>query len=122
MIETKACVRRKSKTGQPEHRVRYDGRRLQFPWRTDDGVVGQVEANAKWLREKMAPYAPKEMPVQAVIVAPGWYVETLGNFPVKAMNAEYLISYLASFEQRFTPDQLQALNSRLDELCRTLEF
>jgi len=41
---------------------------------------------------------------------------------VKVMNVDYLVSYLANFERRFTPDQLQAINARLDEMCRKLEF
>jgi nuclease-like protein len=122
VIESKACARRKSKSAQAEHVVRYDGRVLHFPWRDDDEAVSQAEANARWVREKIAPYAPKDVPVQPVIVVPGWWVESSGDFSVKAMNAKYLVNHLASLERRFTPDQLQAINSRLDELCRTLEF
>jgi hypothetical protein len=122
VIETKACVRRKATRDQPEHKVVYDGRMLRFPWRVEDRAVGQVESNAEWLRKKIAPYAPDDMVVHPVIVAPGWFVESLGNFPVRVMNATYLVNYLAGAERRFTPEQLRPINSRLDELCRTLEF
>jgi hypothetical protein len=122
VIETKACVRRKAKRDQPEHVVVYDGQTLRFPWRVEDRAVTQVESNVKWVRKKIAPYAPNDIVVMPVIVVPGWWVESLGDFPVKAMNATYLVNYLASAEWRFTPEQLRAINSRLDELCRTLEF
>lgn len=122
VIETKACVRRKSKSDQPDHTVVYDGRVLRFPWRVEHGAVAQAEANARWVREKIAPYAPKDILVHPVIVVPGWWVDSLGDFPVRAMNAKYLVNYLSTAKQRFTADQLRAINSRLDELCRTLEF
>jgi hypothetical protein len=32
--------------------------------------------------------------VQPVIVVPGWWVEAKGNYPVKVMNAKYLVGYL----------------------------
>lgn len=122
VIETKACVRRKAKGDQPEHKVIYDGKTLQFPWRFDDRVVKQVESNANWVRKRIDAYAPNDIVVTPVIAVPGWYVEPTGKFPVKAMNAAYLVNYLAGAERRFTPEQLRGINSRLDELCRTLEF
>jgi len=122
VIETKACVRLKSKTGLPGHIVIVDARVLRFPWRIDHGPVAQVEANGRWVLEKIAPYAPKDILVQPVIVVPGWWVDSLGDFPVRGMNAKYLVNYLTSAKQRFTPEQLRSINHRLDELCRTLEF
>jgi hypothetical protein len=122
VIETKACVHRRSKWKQPEHKVFYDGHTLRFPWRVDDRAVGQAEANGRWVRGKIGPYAPKDMPVQAVIVVPGWWVESQGDFQIKAMNEKYLVDYLAGTKPRFTPEQLHGINSRLDELCRTVEF
>jgi Nuclease-related domain len=122
VIETKARVRRKSKTAQAEHEVSYDGRVLRFPWCDDNKAVGQVEANAEWLGKKLAPYAPKGLLLQPVIVVPGWYVKSLGNFKTKAMNDKYLVEYLASAQRLFTLEQLRVFTSRLDELCRTLEF
>jgi hypothetical protein len=46
------------------------------------------------VREFLAGFGPKDLPVQPVIVVPGWYVESKGNYPVKAMNAKYLVGYL----------------------------
>lgn len=57
-----------------------------------------------------------------VVVVPGWWVESKGDFPVKAMNATYLVNYLATAKRRYAAEQLQAVATRLDELCRTVEF
>ena len=122
VLETKACVRRKPKWEQQDHIVFFDGKTLRFPWRVDHRANGQAEANARWVREKLAPYAPKDILVQPVIVVPGWWVESQGKFPIKAMNATYLMDYVVSAKRLFAPEQLQQINARLDELCRTVEF
>ena len=53
---------------------------------------------------------------------PGWYVETEGIYPVKAMNADYLIGYLQGMKPLFTLQQLDPVIQRLDERCRTIDF
>jgi len=122
VLETKARPRRRATRQQQEHVVRFDGRKLQFPWCYDDKVVEQVERNARWVREFLAAFPPKNVPVHPVIVVPGWYVETEGNYPVKAMNADYLIGYLQGMKPLFTLEQLDPVIQRLDERSRTIEF
>ena len=46
---------------------------------------------------------------------PGWWVETKGNYPVKAMKAKYLGAYLTSQERRFMPEQVRQIMRRRDE-------
>jgi|SRR6267142_264790 len=67
-------------------------------------------------------FPPKSIPVQPVIVLPGWFVETKGNFAVKVMNATYLVGYLKGAKPLFTLGQLEPVLQRLDERCRTVEF
>ena len=64
--------------------------------------------------------------VQPVIVVPGWYVESKGNYPVKAMNAKYLVGYLKGYlkgaKRVLSPEELETTMRRLDERCRVVEF
>jgi hypothetical protein len=60
--------------------------------------------------------------VQPVIIVPGWYVGSKGNYPVKAMNATYLVGYLKGARGMFSPEQLETTIRRLDEQCRVVEF
>ena len=53
---------------------------------------------------------------------PGWFVKAQGNYPVKAMNATYLMRHLKGAKPLFTLEQLEPVIKRLDERCRTLEF
>ena len=123
VLETKTRAKRQATNKLPEFEAEFDGRVLQFPWCYDDKAAAQAERNAAWVREFLAGFGPKDLVVQPVVVVPGWFVRSKGNYPVKAMNAKYLAaSYLPSAARRFTPDQLQTTIRRLDERCRTLEF
>jgi len=84
--------------------------------------VEQVEGNARWLREYLGVYAPKDILIRPVIVVPGWYVEAKGNYPVKVMNADYLVKYLKGAKRVYKPEELATVIQRLDDGCRTLEF
>jgi hypothetical protein len=122
VLETKACSRRKATRKQEEHEVFFDGQTLQFPWRVDHDAAKQVQRNAEWTRQFVAPFAPKDLIVESILVVPGWFVKTLGKYPIKAMNAKYLADYFAGLPRKFTRDQLRPVRHRLDERCRTLEF
>ena len=122
VLETKARAKRRSINHLKDHEVEFDGRILQFPWGYDDKVVAQVERNAQWVRRFVDGFAPKDLPILPVIVVPGWFVLTRGDFPVKAMNPRYLAnSFIPKLKPRLTADQLKGVIRRLDERCRTIE-
>jgi hypothetical protein len=122
VLETKARPRRKATRQQEEQEVTFDGQVLQFPWCDDPKEAGQVERNARWVREFLAGFGPKDLLIQPVIVVPGWYVTPKGNYSVKVMNATYLVGYLKRSKRMFTPEQLEPVIRRLDERCRVVEF
>jgi hypothetical protein len=70
----------------------------------------------------LAGFGPKDLVIQPVIVVPGWWAESKGNYPVKAMNAKYLVGYLKGIDKVFSPEQLETTIRRLDERCRVVEF
>ena len=49
-------------------------------------------------------------------------MKTKGNYPVKVMNATYLVGYLTGARRVFSPEQLETTIRRLDERCRVVEF
>ena len=122
VLETKTRSRRAANRDQPEHKVGYDGQNLRFPWGEDRKAVKQVEQNTKWVRRFVNAFAPEDITFQPVIVVPGWFVEAQGTYPVRAMNAEYLIRYIAESKPRYEGHQLQGILHRLDERCRDLDF
>jgi len=122
VLETKARSRRKATWAQDEQDVFFDGRVLTFPWCYDDEASAQVARNSRWMGDFLKGYGPKDLTIQPVIVVPGWYVKSKGNYPVRAMNAIYLVEYLKGAKRMFTADQLGPIKRRLDEECRVLEF
>lgn len=122
LIETKARCRRPSKRGQPKHVVVYDGRALIFPSGTDTKAVAQTERNTNWLADYLAKKTCEPVPVEPIIVVPGWYTESKGSFPVKLMNTNYLKTFLRKQSSKIDPAQVRRIIAALDEKCRTLEF
>jgi hypothetical protein len=122
VIETKARRRRASRNGKPEHVVVYDGKTLQFPSGTDFKAVGQAERNARWLADYLTKKTGEPVKTQPVVVVPGWFVETGGNFPVKVMNAAYLGGYLRRENEKIEAAQVRRIIAALDEKCRDVEF
>ncbi len=124
LIETKARRRRRIRNGQKEHEVSYDADGLYFPSGTDRNAIPQAKRNAKWLSNYLARKTGEPVFVEPVIVLPGWYVEAdkNGNFPVKAMNAKYLVGFLRGQQERIEAPQVKRIIAALDEKCRDVEF
>jgi hypothetical protein len=49
-------------------------------------------------------------------------VESKGNYPVKAMNAKYLVGFLTGAKVVYGEKDLRGVRKKLDEVCRDLEF
>lgn len=123
VIETKTRSRRKALRDQPEHEVRYDGTSLQFPWCIDQKTIPQARRNREWAQRFLEGFAPAGLTVEAIVVVPGWWVETVRHPEIQVMNAKYLVNtFLPSLKPRFTGDQLRGVKRRFEERCRDLEF
>jgi hypothetical protein len=123
LIETKARRRRKSRNGQPEHVIFYDGKTLQFPSGYDAEAVPQVERNARWLSNYLTKKTGENVAVQALVVLPGWFVEQgKGHFNVKVMNAAFLAGFLHREDEKLEVAQVRRIITALDEKCRDVEF
>jgi len=122
VLETKARTRRIAKRNQRPHEVLFDGHALTFPWCEDRNAAEQVQRNAQWIRDFLNDFAPKDLPIQPIIVLPGWFVREEGDCFVRAMNAAYLVGYLARAQRLYEPASLKTIVCRLQERCRTVEF
>ena len=124
LVETKARRRRASRKGQPEHEVAYNGEVLQFPSGTEAKPIHQAKINAKWLSNFLSKKTGEQVRVEPLVVLPGWFVRITekGNFPVKVMNANYLVRYLQGQPESIEPVQVRRIIAALDEKCRDVEF
>ena len=124
LIETKARRRRVSRNGQAQHEVIFDGDALQFPTGKDAKAIAQAKRNAAWLSNYLTKKTGEPVRVEPLVVLPGWFVRIVekGNFPVKAMNANYLVRFLAGQSEIIQPAQVRRIIAALDEKCRDVEF
>jgi hypothetical protein len=124
LIETKARRRRSSHNGQPAHEVVFDGDTLRFPNYKDTKPLEQAKRNAAWLSNYLTKKTGEPVRVEPLVVLPGWFVRIVekGNFPVKAMNANYLVRFLQGQNEIIDPAQVRRIISALDEKCRDVEF
>jgi hypothetical protein len=125
LIETKARRRRASRNGQPEHEIIFDGEFLKFPnGNMENAPLEQAKINAKWLSNYLGKKTGEPVRVQPLVVLPGWFVRISAkvDFPVKTMNANYLVRFLQSQPNSIQPAQVQRIIAALDEKCRTVEF
>jgi Nuclease-related domain len=124
LVETKARSRRASRNGQREHEVIYDGSFLQFPFFKTDEPIEQAKRNAKWLSNYLEKKTGESVWVEPLVVLPGWFVRISekGDFPVKVMNANFLVGFLQRQNEKIESAQVRRIITALDEKCRDVEF
>jgi TRAP-type C4-dicarboxylate transport system permease small subunit len=124
LIETKTRRRRTGRNPQPAHEVIFNGDFLQFPAGKDTKSLKQAQRNAAWLSNYLAKKTGDPVRVEPLVVLPGWFVRISekGNFPVKAMNANYLAHFLSAQPEVMPPAQVRRIITALDDKCRDLEF
>ena len=65
----------------------------------------------------------KDLLIHPIIVVPGWFVlPSREEYPVKVMNAKFLVTYLKEAKRIYAPEELKTVIQRLDDTCRSLEF
>lgn len=123
VIETKARSKHPTRTEQQIHEVVYDGEALLFPnGSLDRAALVQAQRNAAWLADFVAKKTAEITPAKALVVLPGWFVTTKGDYPVKVMNSTYLVGFLRRQPESISPAQVRRIVAALDEKCRVLEF
>ena len=121
-IETKC--RRKPRgiapDGQQGHKVIFDGKQLMFPhpMGTDRHGLDQASNNATWLADKLTSLNGSPIPVEPILVLPGWWVETKGRGSVTVLNPKGLKSFLNGRSPVLSEQQQRAINSQLEERTR----
>jgi len=110
VIETKTL----SKPDQGESRLIYDGNRI-----SKNGValsrnpVTQVRAGGQWLRELLQNSTGKQLPIQPVVLFPGWYIQVAAN-PV---NYEIWVLNPKAFSKFLTNNQPLLLKEDEVNMC-----
>jgi hypothetical protein len=121
-IETKC--RRKPRgiapDGQQGHKVIFDGKQLMFPhpMGTDRHGLDQASNNAMWLANKLTSLNGAPIPVEPILVLPGWWIDAKGKGSVTVLNPKGLKSFLNSRSPLLSDQQQRAINAQLEERTR----
>lgn len=74
-VETKSRLKPPVGQGAAGVKVRYDGKRLEFPGWSETKPVEQAARQATWLRNHLKQSTGDSFPVFPVLSLPGWYIE-----------------------------------------------
>jgi hypothetical protein len=73
-IETKTRRKGRARVGFMADEIIYDGRALAFPWGEDRHGLDQARRQAEWLADFLQRELGRAVPVQPLLVFPGWAV------------------------------------------------
>lgn len=122
-VETKGRAKPTSaKTGTESWKVYYDGKCLQFPGWRETKPLEQAERQAKWLSKWLGSAVGDAVPVQAVLVLPGWFVERTSGKGIAVLSGKQLeksIPRLGNGE-RLDAQMIQRVAHQLDQRCRNV--
>jgi hypothetical protein len=118
-IETKGRPKRHRDASEDGHKVRYDGKALQFPGWRETEPLRQAELNADWLRKWLSSAVGEPLVVRPVVMLPGWYVDRTAGEGIPVLNEKQAKGYVT---KRRGPDLaaklLQQIAHQLDQRCR----
>lgn len=120
-VETKSRLKPPAGNGSPK--VKYDGKRLEFPNWTETKPIEQAARQAKWLAEYLQKATGEPFPVFAVLALPGWFIENTTPFSqnmVRVTNSKNCGKLLLPGKQpiRLDPPAIQRAAFQIEKLAQ----
>ena len=120
-IETKGRAKPVHADGEG-HKVRYDGKQLQFPGWTETAPLEQARRNADWLRKWLSSAVGTPIEVKPVLILPGWFIERSSPAGVPVMNGVNCRNFFMKQSAAPISEQLvKQIVHQLDARCRDVE-
>jgi hypothetical protein len=125
VIETKTRRKGRARVGFMANEIIHDGQTLAYPWGEDRHGLDQAERHAHWLARFIEDQLGHAVPVDAVLVFPGWQIIRKGRGLVHVLGPRELPAFIA----RPTPPPHELTGHRapmpdaaaLDAIARELE-
>jgi len=116
-IETKTRRKRKEADG---HKVRFNGKTLDYPWGSEDWGVKQAQERAHHLSQWLSKKLQTDISAAPVLILPGWYVDRIGKGDVTVINEGEIGSVFRNEHKagRLKPETASAIRALLDERRR----
>jgi hypothetical protein len=119
------CARRKGPASRahPAHEVIYDGKTLEFPFRSDGEELDNVRSLATRLQNFLGETFDAPIPVKPVITFPGWYVIQRGEGDVIVRNPRMLEdAILTHAAPVLSHEHIKQVAQLFEQKCRDFEF
>jgi len=121
-IETKGRSKLKQKDGKADHRVIYDGYKLDFPGWSETKPLDQASRQAKSLQTWLSSAVGEDVQVKPVLVLPGWFIERSSGAGMIVLNGKNPNSVLGRVYGNPLDDKLiKRIAHQLDQRCRTVK-
>ena len=122
-VETKGRSKPERGRGSEDATVVYDGRTLRFPDWIGRDFLDQAKRQAEWLSRWLAEVVGEPVPVQPVLVIPGWYVERVRRGDVLVLNGKKDCRFLINqwTHTSLPHDLIQSVSGILEEVCRDVK-
>jgi hypothetical protein len=116
-VETEARNRPDRGRGAADATVEFDGYKLQFPDESRNTPLDRAGQKARWLSDWLREVLGQDVPVQAVLALPGWFVDRRGVGTVSVVNpkeAAKLIQGPVVLDRKIQ----ERISFRLERACR----
>ena len=122
-VETKGRSKPERGRGSSDATVVYDGRTLRFPDWIGTTHLDQARRQAEWLSQWLTEVVGKLIPVQPVLVIPGWYVERVRRGDVLVLNGKKDYRFIVSqwTDTTLSRKLIQSVSDVLEQVCRDVE-
>jgi len=121
-IQTKARTRGTPRPGFAEHKIIFDGQKLVYPWGDDFQGLEFARDRAIWLESWIAQILGRQVPVQPILVFPGWWVEEHAINTVRVLNPKQIAAVVNRNTPMLTEEQVEQVTKQLEARCRDVDF
>jgi hypothetical protein len=121
-IQTKSRTRGKPRPGFAEHKIIFDGQKLVYPWGDDFQGLELARDRAVWLESWIAQILGRQVPVQPILVFPGWWVEEHAINTVRVLNPKQIAATVNRNSPMLTEEQVDEVAKHLEARCRDVDF
>lgn len=121
-IETKGRAKPDKKMGTAEATVIFDGDALQFPNGNDRSYINQTKRQAAWLTKWLSSATGEPVPVQPILVLPGWYIERKKPTEIivfNGKNPDLLLKWCR--DDKLSEAAVKRIAHQIEQRCRDVE-
>ncbi|MBW2604780.1 MAG: NERD domain-containing protein [Deltaproteobacteria bacterium] len=121
-VETKARSKPTSAGPAPDYKVKYDGKRLQFPNGLDVQPIEQAKRQAEWLSKWLQSATGERVKVRPLVALPGWWVERTASGGIPVINPKNFRSIARPIEGNILSESMiSRITHQLEQKCRDVE-